>query len=181
VLAAVRKHADARDKPGQDDLILIRTTRRAPPTSLIRMSGYRRWDGHYLDGKPPSTSTACTRITTTNKPCGLRNMKVNRGGLISCGIYAAYSLSMFAIGYFQFPNNLKGGWFFNQLAIAPSGMLLTYTGLIGPLMGAFPWMNNLYFGFALSLAIMYLIGWGFSRLKSWADEENTRLDHRDPI
>ena len=96
-------------------------------------------------------------------------MKLNRGGLILCGVYAAISLALFAFAYFYFANEtsaqvLKGQVILLQLAGAPAMMLLTYTGLIDPLMKFCPWMNNFFAFFAMSLGIMYLIGWGISSL-----------------
>jgi hypothetical protein len=96
-------------------------------------------------------------------------MKLNRGGLILCGIYAAISFALFMFAYFYFANEtsaqvLKGQVILLQLAGAPAMMLLTYTGLIDPLMRACPWMNNFFVFFTMSLAIMYLIGWGISSL-----------------
>jgi hypothetical protein len=91
-------------------------------------------------------------------------VKLNKGGLVLSGIYAAISLPLFAVAFLSFSNDVKGQVVFGQLAAAPVMMLLTYTGLIGPLTKAFPWMNNFYAFFALSLLIMYLIGWGLSRL-----------------
>jgi hypothetical protein len=104
-------------------------------------------------------------------------MKLNRGGLILSGIYAAVSLALFALAYFYFINEtsaqvLKGRVILLQLAGAPAMMLLTYTGLINPLMKACPWLNNFFAFFGMSLAIMYLIGWGFSNLGRIGAEKN---------
>ncbi len=90
-------------------------------------------------------------------------MKLDRGGLILSGIFAAFSLGLSAIALL-FSNVAKGQVIFEQLAVAPAVMLLTSTGLFDPLLNACPWMNNSYAFFALSILIMYLIGWGIRRL-----------------
>ena len=91
-------------------------------------------------------------------------MKLNRVGLMLSSIYAAISLPLFAVAFLSFSNDVKGQVVFGQLAVAPAMILLTYTGLLGPLAKALPWMNNFYVFFALSFLIMYLIGWGLSSL-----------------
>jgi hypothetical protein len=94
----------------------------------------------------------------------IESLKLNRGGLILCGVYSAISLPLFALADFGFADNVKGQFVFKELAVAPAMALLTYTHLIGPLLEACPWMNSFPVFFALNLAIAYLVGWGFSRL-----------------
>jgi uncharacterized YccA/Bax inhibitor family protein len=89
-------------------------------------------------------------------------MKLNRGGLIVSGIYTAISLALFAVAYLAFAGNVAGQAILGQLAVAPAMMLLTYTGLINPLVKTCPWMNSFYVFFAMSLIVTYAIGWGFS-------------------
>jgi hypothetical protein len=94
-------------------------------------------------------------------------MRVSRAGLILGGVYAVVAAGLFAVAHLSFADDapaqvLKGRVIFEQLAVAPAMMLFTYTGLIGPLMRAFPSMNNFYAFFVMSFSIMYLIGWGLS-------------------
>ena len=100
-------------------------------------------------------------------------MKLNRGGLILGGIYLALGLSLFAFSRFGTVDG-KGMYILGQLAVAPALMLFTYTGVIGPLMRALPWLNNFPVLFAVSFTIMYLIGWGFNSLAYLSQR-----DHRD--
>ena len=108
-------------------------------------------------------------------------MRLSRGGLILAGIYTVMAAGLFAFAYLYFADDasgqaLKGQVIFGQLAVAPAEMLLTYTGLIGPLMRAFPSMNNFYAFFAVSLLIMYLIGWGLSLIARGMDEIARRMN-----
>lgn len=106
-------------------------------------------------------------------------MRLNRGGLILAGIYTVMAAGLFAVAHFSFADDapaqvLKGRVIFEQLAVAPAGVVLTHTGLIDPLMKACPWMNNFYVFFAMSLLVMYLIGWGLNLIARRMDEGSAK-------
>jgi hypothetical protein len=112
---------------------------------------------------------------------------LSRGGLILCGIYSAIALPLIAVSYLS--SNFKAQVFWHQLAIAPAMILTTIFGLENAVK-AQPRLSTMPSFFLLNLLMMYLIGWGISRLMYltvwaisrpmfWTDDKSTQFDHRD--
>lgn len=85
-------------------------------------------------------------------------------GVFLAGGYALYAIGLFSAAHFA--EDLKGRVILEQLAAAPAMLALSTTRLLGPLMEAFPSMNNYYAVFGMSVAMMYFLGWGMAALDS---------------
>jgi hypothetical protein len=77
-----------------------------------------------------------------------RLMRLNRGGLILCANYVVSSVPLMLLA--RNAADDKGAYVFNQLAVAPAGMLFTYTGAIDLVM-QYPWVNSIPVFFFVSL------------------------------
>lgn len=82
-------------------------------------------------------------------------MRLNRGGLIGCGIYGGIFVLLVGLEFVADP---KGVVVLGQLAVLPAAILLKYSGLM-TLIPADSWMNEGFFPLAVSLVIAYCVGW----------------------
>lgn len=108
----------------------------------------------------PSLRGAGRRETCCNYDMLRRNrqeasVRLNKGGLILCGVYTVIFIVMAAEAYFA--DDPKGVAFFGQLAVFPALASLSWLGLI-ELIPVDSRLNSVFFLFPLSLAITYLIG-----------------------
>jgi hypothetical protein len=87
-------------------------------------------------------------------------MKLNRGGLISSGVYAGIFLVLIGLEFFT---DSKGVALLGQLAVFPAGILLAFSGLL-KIIPADSWIGSGYFALGLSFVISYLVGWAFSAI-----------------
>ena len=88
-------------------------------------------------------------------------MKLDKGGLIACGIYTAYFILLTGL---QFLAEAKGGAVLAAFSTFPAMILLfalpSYFGL--PLFfDVDSLLNSMWFYYSLSLLTMYLFGWAF--------------------
>lgn len=89
-------------------------------------------------------------------------MKLDRGGLISGGIYVVIAVPLMLFAEFG-TVDVKGAYIVNVLATLPVGWLLSVLGLVDWVI-SLPWLNNFIAFFLLNLAFFYLIGWGIRSL-----------------
>ncbi len=89
-------------------------------------------------------------------------MRLNRGGLIGCGIYAGIFLLLIGLEFIADP---KGVVVLGQFAVFPAGMLFAFSGLY-EIIPHNSWMSSGYFALALSLVIAYFIGCALSAIVS---------------
>src|SRR5262245_59818021 len=102
----------------------------------------------------------CTDFLTI--PFGLATMKLNRPGLILCGVYAAFSLLLIWFGYST--ADVKSRVFLEKVAVLPAILLIGVLGLEKTVM-LHPWMYTIPTFFVLSLVLMYLVGWALSSIR----------------
>jgi hypothetical protein len=100
-------------------------------------------------------------------PCGHLRwqewiVKLNKGGLISAGVYTVYFVAAYTYGHFT---GIKAGAILDQLAVFP-GLLFcnSLISLLGISEDAIynSWLNNEYVFYLGSLVISYLFGWVMS-------------------
>ena len=88
-------------------------------------------------------------------------MRLNKAGLIFCGIYIPFAALLFFISYSS--QDTKSIYFASQIAVLPGVMLLEALGLQKWVI-AHPWANSTPLFFLLSVVLCYLAGWGCSGL-----------------
>jgi hypothetical protein len=97
-------------------------------------------------------------------------MQLNRGGLISCGVYIGIFVLSIALEFGAAPEAIP---LLGLLAVFPAAILLGFSGL-HKIIPNDSWMSSGYVDLALSLIIAYLVGWAISgivRLFMRLDEE----------
>jgi hypothetical protein len=92
-------------------------------------------------------------------------VRLNRGGLIGCGIYAGIFLLLVGLEFVADP---KGVAVLGQFAVLPAGILLTFSGL-NRILPDDSWMSSGYFALALSLVIAYCVGWAINGIAHLQD------------
>jgi hypothetical protein len=95
-------------------------------------------------------------------------MKLNRGGLICCGIYIGIFVLCIGLEFGAAPEAIP---LLGLLAVFPAAILLGFSGL-HKLIPNDSWMSSGYVDLALSLIISYLVGWAIS----WIVRRLMRLD-----
>jgi len=106
-------------------------------------------------------------------------VKLNKGGLICCGMYTACFLVLIGFGYFVPFADPKTGGLYIALAMMPAALFLS---VLGVCLGFrdFPspdsWMNSVAFFYAVSLIMSYLFGWTLSAIGRRLAPRLDRLD-----
>lgn len=89
-------------------------------------------------------------------------MKLNRPGLILCGVYAAFSLLLIWFSYST--ADIKSRVYLEQLAVLPAILPIGALGFEKTVI-LHAWMNTIPTFFVLSLVLMYLVGWALSGVR----------------
>jgi hypothetical protein len=88
-------------------------------------------------------------------------VKLNRAGLIFCGIYVALAGLLLVLSYFS--RDPKGTFLIAQLSTFPLGMIVAIFRLDSVVIEN-PWLNNVYVFFVLNLVFLYPVGSAIGRL-----------------
>jgi len=107
-------------------------------------------------------------------------VKLNKAGLICCGMYTAYFLVLIGFGYGPFADTKTGGLYI-ALATMPAALLLwVLEACLG--FRDFPspdsWKNCAAIFYAGNLVISYLFGWTLSAIVRRLAPRLDRLDER---
>jgi hypothetical protein len=93
-------------------------------------------------------------------------MRLNRGGLLFCAVYACWFLALSGLAITT--NDSKGAYFLAQMSILPAQLFL-WTSPVGNFLEAHfstdSLVNSGFMTVPLSFVVVYLIGWGLSALR----------------
>jgi len=92
-------------------------------------------------------------------------VRLNRGGLIACGLYTLHFAVFGTLAYFV---GLKPSVLLAELAVLPAGIVLggvwPSLGLHDPPFAVDSWMNSYLLYYPVSLVVSYLFGWAIHGL-----------------
>ena len=104
-------------------------------------------------------------------------MRLNRGGLLFCAIYACWFLVL--TGLEITTDDGKGAYFLAQMSILLAQLFL-WTSPVGNFLEAHfstdSLVNSALMTVPLSFVLVYLIGWGMSTLRSLIGPRATRVE-----
>ena len=97
--------------------------------------------------------------------------KLNRAGLIFCGAYTVWFVTLTALAYLS--TDPKGSFVLGAFSIFPAGILFAasmyYLGLENPPFPSDSWINSVYVAYLACLIIAYLAGWDDERDRAPSD------------